>query len=29
VIEQTIDPTTWMIVTGWNASNAERNLLEA
>jgi hypothetical protein len=29
VVEQTIDPTTWLIITGWNASNAERNLLEA
>jgi hypothetical protein len=22
VIEQTIDPTTWLIVTGWNATDA-------
>jgi hypothetical protein len=29
VIEQTIDPTTWLIVTGWNATAAERNLLGA
>ena len=28
VIEQTIDPTTWLIVTGWSATDAERNLLE-
>jgi hypothetical protein len=27
VIEQTIDPTTWLIVTGWSATPAERNLL--
>jgi hypothetical protein len=27
VIEQTIDPTTWLIVTGWSATSAERNLL--
>jgi hypothetical protein len=28
VIEGTIDPTTWLIVTGWSATHAERNLLE-
>jgi hypothetical protein len=28
VIERTIDPTTWLIVTGWSATAAERNLLE-
>ena len=28
VIEQTIDPTTWLIVTGWSATDVERNLLE-
>jgi hypothetical protein len=27
VIEQTVEPTTWLIVTGWNATAAERNLL--
>lgn len=27
VIEQTVDPTTWLIVTGWSATAAERNLL--
>lgn len=27
VIEQTADPTTWLIVTGWNSTVAERNLL--
>lgn len=27
VIERTIDPTTWLIVTGWSATDAERNLL--
>lgn len=27
VIEQTIDPTTWLIVTGWNSSPRERKLL--
>ena len=28
VIERTIDPTTWLIVTGWSATDTERNLLE-
>jgi hypothetical protein len=28
VIEATIDSTTWLIVTGWNATDAERILLE-
>ncbi|HEY3759234.1 MAG TPA: hypothetical protein VGL37_05695 [Solirubrobacteraceae bacterium] len=28
VIEQTIDPTTWLIITGWNSSPRERKLLE-
>lgn len=28
VIEQTIDPTTWLIVTGWDSSARERKLLE-
>jgi uncharacterized DUF497 family protein len=28
VIEQTIEPTTWLIVTGWSSTDAERNLLE-
>ena len=27
VIERTIDPTTWLIVTGWNATEVERRLL--
>ena len=27
VIEQTIDPTTWLIVTGWDSSPRERKLL--
>lgn len=29
VIERTVDPTTWLIVTGWNATEAERKILEA
>jgi len=28
VIERTIDPTTWLIATGWSSTDAERNLLE-
>jgi hypothetical protein len=24
VIEQTVDPTTWLVVTGWRASLAAR-----
>lgn len=28
VIEQTIDPTTWLIVTGWNSTSVERTLVE-
>jgi uncharacterized DUF497 family protein len=27
VIEQTVDPTTWLIVTGWDSSSRERKLL--
>ena len=27
VIERTIDPTTWLIVTGWSSTGGERNLL--
>jgi hypothetical protein len=27
VIERTIEPTTWLIVTGWSSTEAERNLL--
>lgn len=27
VIEKTIDPTTWLIVTGWESSARERRLL--
>ena len=26
-IERTVEPTTWLVVTGWNATAAERNLL--
>lgn len=27
VIERTVDPTTWLIVTGWDSSLHERRLL--
>ena len=27
VIEQTVDPTTWLVVTGWDATPRERRLL--
>lgn len=27
VIERTIDPSTWLIVTGWNSTDVERTLL--
>jgi hypothetical protein len=29
VIEQTIEPTTWLIVTGWESSPRERKLLRS
>ncbi|MGN6373667.1 MAG: hypothetical protein ACTHM1_11890 [Solirubrobacteraceae bacterium] len=28
VIEQTVDPTTWLVITGWDSSARERRLLE-
>ena len=27
VIEATIDPTSWLVVTGWTSSEAERKML--
>jgi len=27
VIEKTVDPTTWLLVTGWSATLAERRIL--
>jgi hypothetical protein len=27
VVERTIDPTTWLVVTGWNSSKRERKML--
>jgi len=29
VIERTSDPTTWLIVTGWDATPGERRILES
>lgn len=29
VIERTVDATTWLIVTGWSSTEAERKILEA
>ena len=28
VIEPTMEPTTWLIVTGWDATQGERKILE-
>jgi hypothetical protein len=28
VVEQTIEPATWLVVTGWSATERERILLE-
>ena len=27
VVERTVEPTTWLIVTGWDATAAERRIL--
>lgn len=27
VIERTVDPTTWLVVTGWTATEGERTIL--
>lgn len=29
VIERTVDPTTWLIITGWDAAERERRILES
>jgi hypothetical protein len=29
VIEQTVDPTTWLIITGWEAADNERRILDS
>lgn len=28
IVEAKIEPTTWLLVTGWNATQVERNLLD-
>lgn len=28
VIEQTTEPTSWLVVTGWPSTDTERNLLK-
>lgn len=28
VIEETIEPTTWLLITGWESTSAERMILE-
>lgn len=28
VIERTVDPTSWLIVTGWTATDRERRILD-
>lgn len=28
VIERTVEPTTWLIVTGWTATDRERKILD-
>ena len=29
VVEPTVDPSTWLIVTGWESTAAERKILES
>jgi uncharacterized DUF497 family protein len=29
VVERTVDPTTWLIVTGWESSSRERRLVQS
>jgi hypothetical protein len=29
VIERTVDPTTWLVVTGWASTDAERKIVES
>ena len=28
VVERTLDPTTWVVITGWSSTDAERRILE-
>lgn len=29
VVERTVEPTTWLVVTGWTATKAERKMLDS
>jgi hypothetical protein len=29
VVERTVDPTTWLVVTGWEATTRERRILRS
>ncbi len=29
VIESTVDPTTWLLVTGWSSTDPERKLMQS
>jgi hypothetical protein len=29
VIERTVEPTTWLVITGWDSADVERKLLES
>jgi len=28
VIERTVEPTTWLVITGWDSTDVERKLLD-
>jgi uncharacterized DUF497 family protein len=28
VIEETVEPTTWLLITGWDSTSAERKILD-
>jgi hypothetical protein len=28
VMEETMEPTTWLLITGWDSTSAERKILE-
>ena len=28
VIERTLDPTTWLVITGWTATGSERRMID-
>jgi hypothetical protein len=29
VIERTVEPTTWLVITGWDSTDVERKFLES